>query len=116
MQDEKGEREMMERQAAGRPADVRHVQDLSAAAATVTGLADHHREALTQRLGLKRYVYSALGKAAHHPAGGCQLEWPDRVERVSGIREKLGDYLHARAQREGRLPRAVVTREKRYYL
>jgi hypothetical protein len=42
--------------------------------------------------------------------------WPEGTELVDGHSGKLGEYLHARAQKERRLPRAVVAGGTKYYL
>jgi hypothetical protein len=92
------------------------VRNLRQAADTLVDTADRQRAALIRQLGLKRYIFNALGQAAHEPAAGCRLEWPDRVETVNGARGRLGEYLYARAQEERQLPQAVVVDGEKYYL
>jgi hypothetical protein len=99
-----------------KPLGVCDVRNLRKAADALTATADWHRAALIDRLGLKRYIFNALGQAAHRPAGNAQLVWPDGTEQVEANGARLGDYLYARAQREHDLPRAVVVDGKKYHL
>ena len=98
------------------PLGVRDVRNLRQAADTLVDTADQHRSALIRQLGLKRYIFNALGKAAHWQADGARLVWPEGTEPVDGRSGKLGEYLYTRAQKERRLPRAVVVGGKKYYL
>jgi len=100
----------------GQPLGVRDVRNLRRAADTLVDTADQHRSALIRQLGLKRYIFNALGKAAHRPAHDARLVWPEGTEPVDGRSVKLGEYLYTRAQKERRLPRAVVVGGKKYYL
>jgi len=78
--------------------------------------ADQHRSALIQQLGLKRYIFNALGEAAHRPAHDAQLIFPEGTEPIDGDGAKLGEYLYGKAQKEQRLPQAIVVGGKKYYL
>lgn len=78
--------------------------------------AEQHRAALIEQLGLKRYIFNALGSAAHRTADGAQLVWPDGTEQVEGSGAKLGEYLYERAREEQRLPQAVLVGGRKYYL
>jgi len=78
--------------------------------------ADQHRAVLIDQLGLKRYIFNALGKAAHRTTEDAQLVWPDGTEQIEGNGAKLGDYLYTRAQQGHDLPRAVVVDGKKYHL
>lgn len=98
------------------PLGVRDVRNLRQAADTLADTADQHRSALIRQLGLRRYIFNALGKAAHLPANDARLVWPEGSESVDGSDARLGDYLYTRAQREHRLPQAVVADGKKYYL
>jgi hypothetical protein len=95
---------------------VRDVRNLRQAADTLADTADQHRAALIDRLGLKRYIFNALGSAAHRTADGARLVWPDGTEQVEGNGAKLGDYLYTRAQLGHDLPRAVMVDDKKYHL
>jgi hypothetical protein len=95
---------------------VHAVRNLRKAADTLLDTADQHRTAVIDQLGLKRYIFNALGKAAHSTADGVQLVWPNSSEQIKGNGTKLGDYLYARAQQGHDLPRAVVVNGKKYHL
>jgi hypothetical protein len=99
-----------------KPEGVLGVRWLRQTADYLSSNADQHRAALIDQLGLKRYIFNALGKAAHQTADGAQLVWPDGTEQVEGNSAKLGDYLYARAQKEHQLPQAVVVNGQKYYL
>lgn len=95
---------------------VRDVRKLRQVADDLLDIADQRRAMLIEQLGLKRYIFNTLGKAAHCPANNTQLVWPDGTEQVEGNGAKLGDYLFAQAQAEQRLPQAVLVDGKKYYL
>ena len=95
---------------------VHDVRNLRRAADTLADTADQHRAALIDRLGLKRYIFNALGSVAHQPASGCEIVWPDGVEHVNGVRAKLGDYLYAKAHKTHDLPQAILVGDKKFYL
>jgi hypothetical protein len=92
------------------------VRNLRQAADTLVDTADQHRAILIDQLGLKRYIFNALGQAAHCLADDSQLVWPEGKESIDGDGAKLGDYLFARTQAEQRLPQAVLVGGKKYYL
>ena len=98
------------------PLGVCKVRKLREAADTLDDTADQHRAALIDQLGLKRYIFNALGSAAHRIADGAQLVWPDGTEQIEGSGTKLGEYLHKRAREEQRLPHAVLVGGQKYYL
>jgi hypothetical protein len=95
---------------------IRDIRRLRKTADFLTNNADQHRIALIQHLGLKRYIFNVLGQTAHHPSAGCLLLWPDAVERVNDTGANLGEYLYARAQKEQRLPQAILTDGEKFYL
>ena len=95
---------------------VRDIRQLRQTADFLENIADLHRAALIEQLGLKRYIYNALGKAAHQSANGAQLVWSKGTETVRGNSVKLGEHLYAIAQNEHLLPQAVVVDGKKYYL
>jgi hypothetical protein len=95
---------------------IKNIRQLRQTADFLADNADQHRAVLIDRLGLKRYIFNALGSAAHRPANNAQLVWPDGTEQVEANGARLGDYLYARAQREHDLPRAVVVDGKKYHL
>ena len=96
---------------------VRGIREMRQMADRISNDADRQRAVLIDQLGLKRYIFNALGEAAHLPADDVRLVWPkDVVELVEGDGAKLGEYLYLRARREQRLPRAVVVGKKKYHL
>ena len=95
---------------------IKDIRQLRWVADLLADNADRCRETLIAQLGLKRYIFNALGKAAHHPASGAQLVWLDGTESIDGSSAKLGDYLFTRAQAEQPLPQAVLIDGKKYYL
>lgn len=95
---------------------IKDIRQLRQTADFLADNADQHRAALIDQLGLKRYIFNALGKAAHRTADGAQLVWPAGTEQVEGNGAKLGAYLYARAQKEHHLPQAVVVNGQKYYL
>lgn len=95
---------------------VRNIRHLRQTADFLANNADQHRAMLIEQLGLKRYIFNALGRVAHQIADGSQLIWPEGVEQVEGNSAKLGDYLYHRAWREHTLPQAVVVDGQKYYL
>jgi hypothetical protein len=70
--------------------------------------ANRHHATLIAQLGLKRYIFNALGKAAHQSADSTQLVWPDDTEQVEGSGAKLGEYLYTKYQKKQRLPQAIL--------
>jgi hypothetical protein len=98
------------------PEGVRGIRWLRQTADFLSSNADQRRAMLIEQLGLKRYIFNTLGKAAHCLASDTQLVWPDGTEMVDGNGAKLGDYLYARAKKERDLPRAVVVDGKKYHL
>jgi hypothetical protein len=98
------------------PEGVRGIRWLRQTADFLSSDADQRRAMLIQQLGLKRYIFNVLGQAAHHPSAGCLLLWPDAVERVDDTGANLGEYLYARAQKEQRLPQAILTDGEKFYL
>jgi hypothetical protein len=99
-----------------KPEGVLGVRWLRQTADYLSSNADQHRVALIEQLGLKRYIFNALGSAAHRSADGAQLVWPDGIEQIEESGAKLGEYLHERAREEQRLPQAVLVGGQKYYL
>ena len=96
---------------------IRDIRQLRQTADFLASNADQHRAQLIEKLGLKRYVFNALGNAAHQPAAGSKLLWSDDVETVDGVDVSLGEFVFSRAQKEHDLPQAVLTQDgKKYYL
>ena len=95
---------------------IKDVRKLRQTADFLTRDADRHRAVLIDRLGMKRYIFNALGRAAHHPADEVELVWPEGRERVERGGIKVGHYLHRRARTERRLPQAILIDGKKYYL
>jgi hypothetical protein len=95
---------------------VRDVRKLRQVADDLLDIADQRRAMLIEQLGLKRYIFNTLGKAAHRTADGAQLVWPDGTEQVENNGAKLGDYLCARARKEQRLPQAILIGDDKFYL
>jgi hypothetical protein len=96
--------------------NVHDIREMRKAADTLASTANWHRAVLIDQLGLKRYIFNVLGQAAHHSSAGCLLLWPDAVERVDDTGANLGEYLYARAQKEQRLPQAILTDGEKFYL
>jgi len=88
---------------------VRDIRQMRQTADLLANSADLHRTALIEHLGLKRYIFNALGRAAHRSTAGVQLVWSTGAETIGQNSAKLGDYLYARAQAEQRLPQAAIT-------
>lgn len=101
----------------GPESSIRDIRRLRQTADFLVSNADQHRAMLVECMGLKRYVFNALGRIAHRSATGYRLLWPDRVETVDGEDVSLGEYLLAQAQEEHSLPQAVLTEgNEKYYL
>ncbi len=95
---------------------IKDIRQLRWVADLLADNADRCRETLIAQLGPKRYIFNALGKAAHRPARDVQLVWPDGIESIDGTSAKLGDYLFTQMQAEQPLPQAVLIDDKKYYL
>jgi hypothetical protein len=95
---------------------VHNVRNLRQTADDLLDLADERRVVLIQQLGPKRYIFNAIGRAAHQIADGVQLVWPDGTEQVEGSGAKLGEYLYTKYQKEQRLPQAILIGGEKFYL
>jgi hypothetical protein len=96
---------------------IRNIRQLRQTADFLADNADQLRIVLVEELGLKRYVFNALGSVAHQPAAGSRLVWSDSVEIVDGADVSLGEFVFVRSQEEHDLPQAILTGDgRKYYL